>query len=117
MRRREFTSDLMLIAPSPSVAGHDRAHNSMPGFVEMPSGVLAWRGVAAADVAAGHALVQRYPLSTFFQAFFAGVWRPRRRKIGFSEIFEMCIWFIHSFNWAVTGSGRAMPVLFEVLGG
>ena len=69
----------------------------MAGFMEMLCGVFSWRGIATADVAAGHTLAQVYPPSTFFKAFFAGIRSARRRKIGFSKIIEMFTWFIHRF--------------------
>ena len=77
MCRCEFARDLVHVAPGPSIAGHDRAHDRMAGFVEMLCGVLSWRRIATADVAAGHTLAQRYPLSSLFEAFLA--------------------WFIHNF--------------------
>ena len=85
--------------------------------MEMLCGVFSWRGIATADVAAGHTLAQVYPPSTFFKAFFAGIRSARRWKIGLREILEMFTWFIHKFIGLICVGGRrpAMPTLFEVL--
>ena len=89
MCRREFTLDLVHIAPGPLVAGFDRAHDRVVVFVEMLCGVFSWRRIATADVTAGHALAQMYPPSSLFEAFLAGIGRSRRWKIGFRKILEM----------------------------
>src|SRR5262245_55865167 len=48
-------------AEPPVVAGHGRADHRMPGALEVGPGVPVGAGVAAADVAAGHALAQAHP--------------------------------------------------------
>jgi len=113
MCRREFTGDLVHIAPDPSFAGHHRTHDWMPGLVEMLCSVLSWRRIAAADMAAGQTLAQRYPPSSLFETFLAGIWRPGRRKVSLSNIFEMFAWlFIHSFTLCSEyRSARITPLL------
>jgi hypothetical protein len=67
----------------------------MPGIVKMLCGVFSWRGIATADMTAGHALAQVYPPSSLFEAFLAGIGRSRWWKICLRKIFEMFTWFIH----------------------
>ena len=52
---------------------------------------------------AGHALPEFHPLGSFFQAFFACIWRSGRRKIVFGKVFEMFAWPIHIFanSWVI----------------
>src|SRR6476661_865528 len=47
-------------APSPRFAGLERLDDRMPGFLEMPGGMLVPRLVAASDVAAGQAQPQMH---------------------------------------------------------
>ena len=117
MCRREFTLDLVHIAPGPLFAGLDRTHDRMPGVVEMLCGVFSWRRIATADVTAGHTLAQMHPPSSLFEAFLAGIGRSRRGKIGLREILEMFTWFIHRFIALFLCGWRcpARQALFEVL--
>jgi len=97
MSWRELPSDFVHVAPGPSVSGHNRTHHWMLCFVEMSGSVFAGRRVATAHVTAGQTLAQRRPLSAFFQAFFAGEWHGRRRKVGLGKILEMITWLVHTF--------------------
>ena len=54
-RPRPLAEHLVDVAPAPGLAGLDAAHHRVAGLVEVRVGVLADRGVAAADVAAAQA--------------------------------------------------------------
>src|SRR5262249_37346051 len=94
---REFATDLVHVAPGPSLPGHNRTHHWMVRLVEMLCRVFAGRRVATAHVATGHALTQRNPPGAFFQAFFAGDWHARRRKVGLTQVLKMFAWLVHTF--------------------
>jgi hypothetical protein len=95
---REFTGDFVHVAPGPSLAGHDRTHHWMLCFVEMLRRMFAGRRIATAHMAAGHALAQRHPRGAFFQAFFAGDWHARTRKVRSGEVLKMFAWLAHTFS-------------------
>jgi hypothetical protein len=94
---RKLASDFMHVAPGPSLSGHNRTHHGMLCFVEMFGRVFAGRRVATAHMAASHALAQRHPASALFQAFFAGEWQGRRRKVGLGKMLQMFTWLAHTF--------------------
>src|SRR5215467_7672282 len=94
---REFATDFVHVAPGPSLPGHNRTHHWMVRLVEMLCRVFAGRRVATAHVATGQALTQRNPPGAFFQAFFAGDWHTRRRKVGLAQVLKMFAWRVHTF--------------------
>jgi hypothetical protein len=64
---------LVHIAPTPILARLKRLDDRVTGRVEMLSRVPVWRGIAAADMAAGEAQAQMYPPTADPQAIFAAV--------------------------------------------
>jgi hypothetical protein len=115
-RRGKIASDLMYIAPGPLISRHDRAHDWVLRVMEVLCGVPSGRRVATTDVATRQAFSKRYPRSSLFNAFFAKVLRPGRRKAVFGKILEMLTWSIHIFAPLFT-LGSAKLALFEVLEG
>ena len=97
IRRSEVASDLMRIAPGPSLPRHDRTHDRVPRVVEVLCRVPSGRRVAATDVAASQTLTQRHPRSSLLDAFLAKVLRSRRRKTIFGEVLKMPTNCIHVF--------------------
>lgn len=69
----------------------------MVRLAEMLCRVFAGRRVATAHVATGHALTQRNPPGAFFQAFFAGHWHARRRKVALAQVLKVFAWLVHTF--------------------
>jgi len=66
--------------------------------VKMLCRVFAGRRIATAHMAASQTLAQRHPSSAFLQAFLAGEWHGRRRKIGFGKVLKMFTWLVHTFS-------------------
>ena len=60
---------LVDVAPTEAVFGFVAAYEGVFGFVEVGGSVFVFGVVAAADMAAGEAEAQRYPLVAFYQAF------------------------------------------------
>jgi len=93
---RQLARNLVHVAPRPPLAGHDRTHDWMLGFVEMLCSVFPCRGVAATHMAACHALSQSDPLSSFLEAFLACAGRVRWREISLRQILQVVAWVCHN---------------------
>src|SRR5664279_2291905 len=65
--------DLVDEAPTPVLAGLERAHDRVSGGGEVRAGVPARRGIAAADVPATQTLPQMHPLAALCQTVRAAV--------------------------------------------
>src|SRR4051794_33943657 len=84
VRRREWwTVDVPFggEVPEPALPGLEAAHDRMPGLRRVPPGVLAGRGVAAADVPALRAAAQVEPPAAAVLAVRASGAAGRRRRI------------------------------------
>src|SRR5258706_3731379 len=60
-RSFEFNRQFIDITPARGFTWLQRGHDGVPGLVKMPGGVLVFRVVAAADMAAGAAQAQVHP--------------------------------------------------------
>jgi hypothetical protein len=61
----------------------------MARLMEVPCRVLAWRGVAAADLASRLALPELDPARAFFQALLPGAGRSRRWEVGRGQVLQV----------------------------
>jgi hypothetical protein len=66
---------LIDVAPAPNFSRFERPNNSVPGSMKMFGGVMVFRIIATADVAANQALPQMYPCIAYLEALFATIGR------------------------------------------
>ena len=70
---RELELEFVYIAPTPGLTWFQRLHDGMLCLVKMLGGMLVFRGIAAAHVAALQAKTQVHPSVSHFQAFLAAL--------------------------------------------
>ena len=71
-------AELIDVAPAPVLAGFHGASDGMVVLAGVAAGVAAWRGIAAANSAAGLAHPQVDPPAASLEAFLAAGYRSRR---------------------------------------
>jgi hypothetical protein len=81
-RRKRLEFLLIYIAPAPGLAGFQRLNDGVPRLVKVLGGVLAWRAVTAAYVAAGEAEPQVHPPPAGREALLAAGCPWRRSGLG-----------------------------------
>jgi len=86
--------DLNLIdkAPAPILTRLDRLHDRMLRLMEMLGGMLVFRRIAAAHVAAGAAKAQMDPRVAHFEAFLAAL----GSRLDVAHLIEMCASTLHT---------------------